>query len=189
MSTFLQEKYKKEIKAELKKKFDIKSDMSVPTLKKIVVNAGIGKEYKNNTAVVDEMIAVLTQITGQKPIVINSKQAISNFTLREGTPNGLKVTLRKDRMWDFMAKLVNVTFPRIKDFRGVPRKSFDSKGNYTLGIKEHTIFPEVDTSTLSKIRSLQIVIVTECGSDERAFSLLELLGMPFEKDKRRPVNT
>lgn len=167
----------------LEEEFGIKNAMAVPTLKKIVVNAGIGNEYKNNTGIVEEMSQVLAQITGQRPSVINSKLAISNFKLREGTPNGLKVTLRGDRMWDFLSKVVNVTLPRIKDFRGVSRKSFDKRGNYTLGIREHTIFPEIDTSTLVKIRSLQIVIDTTAENDEQGARLLELLGMPFERRK------
>jgi len=181
--TVLQEKYQKEIKPKLKEQFKIQNDMAVPTLKKIIVNAGIGNEFKNNTIVVDEMTTTISEITGQKPIVINSKLAISNFKLREGTPNGLKVTLRGARMWDFFYKLVGVTLPRIKDFRGVSRKSFDKMGNYSLGIKDHTIFPEIDTSTLQKIRSLQVVITTTANNNEQGLFLLEKLGMPFEKGK------
>jgi large subunit ribosomal protein L5 len=174
-------KYKNEILPKLKEEFGIVNDMAVPTIQKIVVNAGIGKEYTHSTAIVDEMSDILGKITGQKPLVIKSKAAISNFKLREGTPNGLKVTLRGDRMWDFLSKTINVTLPRIKDFRGVSSKSFDAKGNYTLGIKEHTIFPEIDTSTLSKIRSLQIVINTTADNNSTGKRLLELLGMPFER--------
>ena len=181
--TELQKKYQNEIKPKLKEQFAIKNDMAVPAIKKIIVNAGVGKEFYSNSGVIEEMSSVLGQITGQKPVVMKSKIAISNFKLRVGSPNGLKVTLRKDMMWDFFYKLVSVTLPRIKDFRGVSRKSFDGLGNYTLGIKEHTIFPEIDTSTLSKIRSLQIVIVTESGSDEKGEALLEMLGMPFERKK------
>lgn len=183
MKSDLHTKYTNEILPKLKEEFSIKNDFAVPTLTKIVVNAGIGSEYKNNTGVVEEMSDVLKQITGQKPVVINSKLAISNFKLREGTPNGLKVTLRGERMWDFLSKVVNVTLPRIKDFRGVSKKSFDRRGNYTLGIREHTIFPEVDTSTLVKIRPLQIVIGTSAKNDAEALRLLELLGMPFERNR------
>jgi len=182
--TELQTKYKKEITPKLTEKFGYKNSMSVPTIEKIVINAGIGKEFRNNTNVVEEMVEVLSHISGQKPVVINSKEAISNFGLREGTPNGIKVTLRKDRMWDFLYKLVGVTLPRIKDFRGVSNKGFDGRGNYTLGIKEHTIFPEIDTSRLSKIRSLQIVINTTATTNEEGHALLEMLGMPFEKKNR-----
>lgn len=183
--TELQTKYQKEIMPKLKEKFSIDNVMAIPNVEKIVINAGIGKEYKDNTNVVDEMSEVLRQVTGQKPVVVNSKVAISNFKLREGTPNGLKVTLRKDKMWDFLSKLVNVTLPRIKDFRGVSVKAFDGKGNYTLGIKDHTIFPEIDTTKLSRIRSLQVVIVTTSGSDEKGRELLTLLGMPFEKSNKK----
>ncbi len=184
--TELETKYNKEVKPKLMKDFDIKNTMAVPTITKIVVNAGIGKEYQNNTNVVQEMSETLAQITGQKPVVVNSKLAISNFKLREGTPNGLKVTLRGDRMWDFLYKVVGVTLPRIKDFRGVSRKAFDRRGNYSLGIKDHTIFPEIDTSTLVKIRSLQVVINTTAANDEQGLALLEGLGMPFERAKNKP---
>ncbi len=181
----LKDIYTKEIQPELQKQFNIKNKMAVPTIKKIIVNVGIGKEFNNNSSVVDEMSEAIAQITGQKPIVINSRTAISNFKLRIGTPNGLKVTLRKERMWDFLYKLVNVTIPRIKDFRGVPLSGFDKHGNYTLGIREHTIFPEIDTSSFVKIRPLQIVIVTSANTNEEGRVLLEKLGMPFEKSKRR----
>ncbi len=183
--TELQTKYKKEVMPKLKEKFNINNTMAIPSVQKIIINAGIGKEFKDNTNVVDEMTDVLRQITGQKPVVINSKVAISNFKLREGTPNGLKVTLRKEKMWDFLSKLVNATLPRIKDFRGVSVKAFDGKGNYTLGIKDHTIFPEIDTTKLSKIRSLQVVIVTTSETDEKGKELLTLLGMPFEKSNKK----
>lgn len=184
--TELQTKYIKEIKPKLMNDFGIKNTMAVPTVKKIVVNTGIGKEYQNNSNVVQEMSDTLSLITGQKPVVINSKVAISNFKLRAGTPNGLKVTLRGDRMWDFLYKLVGVTLPRIKDFRGVSRKAFDRRGNYALGIKDHTIFPEIDTSTLVKIRSLQIVIETTANDNDQGLALLEMLGMPFERSKAKP---
>jgi large subunit ribosomal protein L5 len=183
MESELYTKFQNEVLEKLKQEFGIANSMQVPTIKKIVVNAGIGKEYQTNTGIVEEMSAILSQITGQKPVIINSKLAISNFKLREGTPNGLKVTLRGDRMWDFLSKLINTTLPRIKDFRGVSKKSFDGKGNYSLGIKEHTIFPEVDTSTLVKIRPLQIVISTSARNNDEGYKLLELLGMPFERKR------
>jgi large subunit ribosomal protein L5 len=179
----LKDFYKKEIIEKLSKEFGITNPMAVPTLSKIVVNAGIGSEYKNNTNVVEEMTETLQVITGQKPVTINSRAAISNFKLREGTPNGLKVTLRGERMWDFFSKLVNTTLPRIKDFRGVSRNSFDTRGGYTMGIPEHTIFPEIDTSTFVKIRPIQIVINTTATNNEEAVRLLELLGMPFKRNK------
>ncbi len=177
----LKEKYQKEVKKVLKKKFDIKNDMAVPNLEKIVVNAGIGNEYKNNSSVVEEMVETIAQITGQKPIITYSKVAISNFKLREGMPNGIKVTLRGEMMWNFLNKLINIALPRVKDFRGIPNNSFDPEGNYTLGIQEHTIFPEIDTSKLAKIRSLQVVIVTNTKEKEQSYQLLKELGMPFKK--------
>lgn len=184
----LKEFYKKEVVAKLEKDLNIKNPMAVPTLSKIIVNAGIGSEFKTNTSVVEEMTETLKLITGQSPLVINSRAAISNFKLREGTPNGLKVTLRGDRMWDFFSKLVNNTLPRIKDFRGISRKSFDNKGSYTLGIVEHTIFPEIDTSTFVKIRPIQIVINTTAKNNTDAIRLLELLGMPFKREKVQNTN-
>ncbi|MCA9387295.1 50S ribosomal protein L5 [Candidatus Dojkabacteria bacterium] len=182
--TSLEEKYKKEIHAKLMKQFGIKNPMAVPNLDKIVVNAGIGNEYKNNSAVVEEMSDVIAQITGQKPVVTYSKVAISNFKLREGMPNGVKVTLRSDMMWNFLNKLINITLPRVKDFRGVSPNSFDPMGNYTLGIVEHTIFPEIDTSKLAKIRSLQVVVVTTAKNKEQSKQLLKELGMPFRKSRQ-----
>ncbi len=182
--TELEEKYKKEFRAKLKEMFKLENDHQIPNLEKIIVNAGIGNEYKNNTAVVEEMVDTIATITGQKPVVTNAKVAISNFKLREGMPNGVMVTLRKDLMWNFIYKLVNVALPRVKDFRGVSRKAFDGRGNYSLGIKEHTIFPEIDTSKLQKIRSLQVVICTNTKNDEQSLGFLELLGMPFQKSNK-----
>lgn len=179
--TNTKELYNKKVKAQIQKKFNIKNVMAVPAVDKITVNAGVGKEYRNNSKVVDEMVEVITEITGQKPIITYSKKAISNFKLREGEPNGVKVTLRKDRMWTFLSKLIHLSLPRVKDFRGISRKSFDGNGNYSLGIIEHTIFPEIDTTKLSKIRSLQVVISTTAENDEQGLELLELLGMPFRK--------
>jgi large subunit ribosomal protein L5 len=159
--------------------------MAVPKIEKIVINAGIGKEYNSNTSVVEDYSKDIAMITGQKPIVVKSKKSISNFKLKENTPNGLKVTLRSERMWAFLTKLIHIALPRIKDFRGVPRHSFDKMGSsYTLGIKEHIIFPEIDSSSLVKIRSLQVVIVTNSKDKKKTERLLELLGMPFVKSKK-----
>ena len=169
----------------LEEEFGIKNAMAVPTLKKIVVNAGIGNEYKNNTGIVEEMSQVLAQITGQRPSVINSKLAISNFKLREGTPNGLKVTLRGDRMWEFFDKLVNIVFPRVKDFRGVNPKAFDGSGNYSVGIDDHTVFPEIDANNIKRVRSLEITIVTTAKTDKEGKILLDKFGFPFKKDVNR----
>ncbi len=179
----LEAKYKKEILAKLKKQFNIENNMAVPTVQKIIVNAGIGKEYTNNQGIVEEMTEIISEITGQRPVVKLSKESISNFKLREGTPNGLKVTLRGERMWDFLDKLINFTLPRFKDFRGVSRKSFDNMGGYTLGIPDHSVFPEIDPTKYVKLRSLQVVINTSATNNEQAVALLEDLGMPFEKVK------
>lgn len=181
----LYKKYIEEVKPQLKKDFSIVNDMAVPTIEKIVVNMGIGSEYKDNKNVIEEATETLMQVTGQKPIVRVAKESIANFKLRAGMPNGLKVTLRGERMWDFVYKLMYVTLPRVKDFRGVPLRSFDGRGNYTLGIKDHTVFPEIDTSDLVKIRSLQVVITTTAKNDEEGKKLLELLGMPFERETKR----
>lgn len=185
----LKEKYEKEIRKAIQEEFSISNVMAIPKIQKIVVNAGIGKEFTTNSNVVEEFSSILAQITGLKPVVVNSKKSISNFKLREGTPNGLKVTLRGEMMWDFLDKLINVTLPRIKDFRGVSRNSFDVNGSsYTLGIKEHTIFPEIDTSTFSKIRSMQVVIVTSSRDRIITERLLEKMGMPFVRKKIKKDN-
>ena len=179
----LKEKYNKEVKASLMSELGFNNVMQIPRLEKIVVNAGIGKEYKTNSKVVEEMSEIIEQITGQKPITTLAKDSISNFKLREGMPNGIKVTLRKDKMWDFLTKLVHITIPRLKDFKGIPIDSFDGKGNYTLGVKEHTVFPEIDPDKISKIRSLQVVVVTTANSDKEGFKLLQNMGLPFVKNK------
>lgn len=181
----LEKYYEEKVRPQLADKFGIKNNMAIPTIRKIVVNAGIGSEYKTNSNVVNEMVEVIAQITGQRPVVTKARESIANFKLREGMPNGVKVTLRNDKMWEFYYKLVNITLARVKDFRGVSRTSFDKRGNYTLGIKEHTVFPEIDTTKLTKIRSLQVVIETSAPNDEQAEMLLELLGMPFRKDKKK----
>lgn len=178
---FLKQKYEQEIKKELIQELGIKNPMSVPGLVKIVVNAGVGKEFTANSNVAEEYAQDLSLITGQKPVVTKSKKAVSNFKLREGTDNGLKVTLRGDRMWEFLYKLTNVVLPRVKDFRGLSDKSFDKRGNYALGIKEHTVFPEIDTSKLVKIRTLQVIICTSAQNDADAKLLLQKLGVPFNK--------
>jgi large subunit ribosomal protein L5 len=177
----LKTKYNTEIKAKLQQELGLKNINQVPTLTKIVVNAGIGKEYRTNTKVVDELSQDIAIITGQKPVVTQSKKAVSNFKLRENMDNGIMVTIRGDRMWDFYDRLVSVTLPRVKDFRGVSRKAFDGKGNYAVGIKEHTVFPEIDSSKLVKIRSLQVIICTSADNNEQGLALLKELGMPFRE--------
>ncbi len=180
----LKDKYLKEVVPQLEKEFNIKNVMAVPTLEKIVVNSGIGSEYNKDKSAEEEVIEMIKQVTGQKPIVTLSKESIANFKLRKGMPNGVKVTLRGERMWDFLYKLVNITLPRVKDFRGVSSKSFDGKGNYALGIKDHTVFPEVDTTDFVKPRSLQVIVTTTARNDDEGRRLLELLGMPFTKKNK-----
>lgn len=180
-SSRLKTKYTDEIRTQLMQELGIDNLHAVPTLTKIVINAGIGKEMRTNSKVVDEFAEDIAIISGQKPVVTKSKKAISNFKLRENTDNGLMTTLRGDRMWDFYDRLVSVTLPRVKDFRGVSRHAFDGKGNYAIGIREHTVFPEVDSSKMGKIRPLQVVICTSATSNEQGLSLLKALGMPFRE--------
>jgi len=179
----LKTKYTKEIQKKLMAELGIKNINAVPTLSKIVVNAGIGREVAKdkNTKVVDEFSADIAIITGQKPVVTKSKKAVSNFKLREDMDNGIMVTLRGNAMWDFLDRLVSIVLPRVKDFRGVSRRAFDSRGNYALGIKEHTVFPEVDTSKMAKIRPLQVIICTTATTNEQGLVLLKELGMPFKE--------
>lgn len=173
-------KYEKEVLPELQKTLEIKNKMAVPTLTKIIINSGLGEAKTDNTAI-EEMVRDIALISGQKPMITKSKKAISNFKIRKGMDIGVKVTLRKDMMWYFLDRLVSVALPRVKDFRGVPVNAFDGQGNYALGLKEHTIFPEVDATKVSKIRGLQVIICTSADNNEQAKSLLSLLGMPFQK--------
>ena len=174
----LREQYEKEVIPALMKKFNYKSVMQVPKLEKIVINIGLG-DTKDNPKVLDNAIADLTAITGQKPVITKAKKSIAAFKLREGANIGCKVTLRKDKMYDFAYKLFNVSLPRVRDFRGLPNNSFDGKGNYSLGIKEQVIFPEIEYEKIDKIRGMDIIFVTTANSDEEAKELLKLLGMPF----------
>ncbi len=177
----LQIKYEKEVMPELQKELGIKNHMAIPTIKKIVVNSGLGEAKTDNTAI-EEMVRDIALITGQKPVVTRTKKAISNFKIRKGMDIGVKVTLRRDMMWYFLDRIISIALPRVKDFRGIPSKSFDGAGNYTLGLKEHTIFPEVDATKVSKLRGLQVIICTDAKNDDEARKLLTLLGMPFQKD-------
>ncbi len=174
----LREQYEKEVIPALMKKFNYKSVMQVPKLEKIVINIGLG-DTKDNPKVLDNAIADLTAITGQKPVITKAKKSIAAFKLREGANVGCKVTLRKDKMYDFAYKLFNVSLPRVRDFRGLSNNSFDGKGNYSLGIKEQSIFPEIEYEKIDKIRGMDIIFVTTANSDEEAKELLALLGMPF----------
>lgn len=176
----LKEKYQKEIVPSLVKKFNYTSVMAVPKVEKIVVNMGVG-DAVGNPKVLDAAVEELALISGQKPIVTKAKKSIAGFKLREGMPIGAKVTLRGERMYEFLDKLVTVALPRVRDFRGVSKKSFDGRGNYTLGIKEQLIFPEIDYDKVNKVRGMDIVIVTTAKTDEEARELLTELGMPFQK--------
>ncbi|PTL38452.1 50S ribosomal protein L5 [Alkalicoccus saliphilus] len=176
----LKEQYNKEITPSLKDKFDYSSVMEVPKIEKIVVNMGVGDAVQNSK-VLDKAVEELTQITGQKPIVTKAKKSIAGFKVREGMPIGAKVTLRGERMYDFLDKLVSVSLPRVRDFRGVSKKAFDGRGNYTLGVKEQLIFPEINYDNVDKVRGMDIVVVTTAGTDEEARELLTQFGMPFQK--------
>ena len=174
----LKEKYETSIKKELTEKFGYTTPMQVPKLEKIVVNMGVGEAVHNSKAL-EDAIEELTVITGQKPIATKAKKSIANFKLREGMPIGAKVTLRGERMYEFLDKLVSIALPRVRDFHGISGNAFDGRGNYTVGIKEQLIFPEINFDKISKVRGLDIVIVTTAKSDEEGRALLTLMGMPF----------
>jgi large subunit ribosomal protein L5 len=176
----LQEKYKSDIVKAMMDKFNYDSVMQVPKIEKIVINMGVGDAVSNSKAL-DMAVEELTILSGQKPLVTKAKKSIAGFKLREGMPIGAKVTLRGERMYDFLDKLVTVSLPRVRDFRGVSKKAFDGRGNYTLGVKEQLIFPEIDYDKVTKVRGMDIVVVTTANTDEEARELLTLLGMPFQK--------
>lgn len=176
----LKEKYENEIVNSLMEKFDYSSVMEVPKVEKIVLNMGVG-DAVSNTRNLENAVNELTLISGQKPVITRAKKSIAAFRLREGMPIGAKVTLRGERMYDFLDKLVSVSLPRVRDFRGVSKNSFDGRGNYTLGVKEQLIFPEISYDDVSKVRGLDIVIVTTANTDEESKALLSELGMPFQK--------
>lgn len=175
----LKEQYEKEVIPALMKKFNYKSIMEVPRLDKIVINIGLG-DTKDNPKMLENAINDLSIITGQKPIITKSKKAIAAFKIREGINIGCKVTLRKGKMYDFAYKLFNVALPRVRDFRGVSANSFDGRGNYSMGVKEQLIFPEIEYDKIDKIRGMDIIFVTTAETDEEAKELLTLLGMPFK---------
>ena len=176
----LQEKYQTSVKTELAKKFNYSSSMEIPKIEKIVINMGVGDAVANSK-VLDDAVEELTQIAGQKPVITKAKKSIANFKLREGMPIGCKVTLRGERMYQFFDKLVSISLPRVRDFRGVNPNAFDGRGNYTLGVKEQLIFPEINFDKIKKIRGMDIVIVTTASTDEEGRALLSLMGMPFRK--------
>ena len=176
----LKEQYKAEVAPALYKKFGYKSTMQIPKIDKVVVNVGCG-EAKENAKVLEAVVRDLTTITGQKAVVTKAKKSIANFKLREGMPVGVKVTLRHDRMWEFLDRLFNVALPRVRDFRGINGDAFDGRGNYSLGLTDQLIFPEISYEQIDKLRGMNIVICTTANTDEEAKELLTLMGAPFEK--------
>lgn len=176
----LKELYKNEVVSHLMETYSYKSIMQVPKVEKIVINIGVGDAVSNSKAL-EDAVADLTQITGQKPVVTKAKNSIAGFKLREGMAIGTKVTLRGEKMYDFLDKLINISLPRVRDFRGVSKNSFDGHGNYTLGIKEQLIFPEINFDKIGKLRGMDIVIVTTAKTDEEGRTLLTKMGMPFTK--------
>lgn len=173
-------KYNEQVKPVLMKEFNYSSTMQIPRLEKIVINIGVG-EATGNSKLLDDAVKELTQIAGQKPVVTKAKKSIATFKLRAGTPIGCKVTLRGERMYEFFDKLVNITLPRTRDFRGVSKNAFDGRGNYTLGVKEQFIFPEINFEQVTRVRGMDIVIVTTANTDDEARRLLQELGFPFAK--------
>ena len=176
----LKAKYREEVAPALMQKFNYKSPMQIPKFDKIVVNVGAG-DAKENSKVIDSIIEEITMITGQKAVPTYAKKSVANFKLREGMPIGAKVTLRHDKMWEFLDRLFNVALPRVRDFRGISANSFDGRGNYALGVKEQLIFPEIEYDKIDKIRGMDIVICTTAETDEEARELLSQIGAPFGK--------
>ncbi len=178
----LEKRYKEKIAKELQTKLGVTNVMAIPAMKKIVVNMGV-KDAVLDKKHVTKAVDVMTQITGQKPKVVKSKKSIATFKLREGDPIGVVVTLHGKRMYEFLEKIIDIVLPRIKDFRGVSRTSFDGHGNYALGFPEYAVFPEIDLSTVDRIQGLEVIVVTNAGTDEKGFALMEALGIPFMKEK------
>ena len=176
----LQEKYEKEVVPALMEKFGYKSIMEVPKLEKIVINMGVG-EAKDNPKVLEAAVSDMTIITGQKPILTRAKKSIANFKIRENMPIGCKVTLRKQKMYEFADKLMNIALPRVRDFQGVSDKSFDGRGNYSLGVKEQLMFPEIEYDKIDKVRGMDIIFVTTAKTDEESREFFKFLGMPFTR--------
>jgi large subunit ribosomal protein L5 len=178
--SYLKDKYNKEIKSALQKELGVKSVMSVPTIKKVVVNVGAG-EAINDKTIIDTVVSEIMGITGQRPVVTKAKLAVSTFKIRQGDPIGVKVTLRGEKMWNFTEKMIDLVFPRIKDFRGLNPKAFDQAGNYTVGLEEQTVFFEIDPNKVAKLRGMEITFVTAAGNKEAGYKLLKALGFPFRE--------
>lgn len=176
----LRERYYKEVKAKLLERFKYENIHEVPKIEKISVNIGLG-EAVANPKLIDQALVELAQITGQRPKICKARKSIAGFKLRKGMPIGVMVTLRGKRMYDFLARLIHIALPRVRDFKGLPRSGFDGRGNYTLGLTDHTIFPELDASKVEKVKGLSVTIVTTAKSDEEAYELLKEMGMPFRR--------
>jgi large subunit ribosomal protein L5 len=176
----MHERYQKEVAPALFKQFSFKNVMQVPRIQKIVVNIGVG-EALDNAKALDAAVGDLTTVTGQRPVTTKARKSIANFKLREGRLIGAKVTLRGDRMWAFLDRLLNIALPRVRDFRGVSANAFDGRGNYTLGLKDQLVFPEIEYDKIDKLRGMEVTIVTTAKTDEQARALLQMLGMPFGK--------
>ena len=181
MAHRLLERYRQETLPSLVQEFGLRNAMEAPRIRKVVVNVGVGKESADNAKVLDAAVGDMIIITGQKPVVTKARKSVANFKLREGRPIGVKVTLRGERMWSFLDRLMNVALPRVRDFRGVPPEAFDGRGNYTLGLREQLVFPEIDYDKIDKLRGFEVTIVTSARNDEQGRRLLQLLGMPFKK--------
>jgi large subunit ribosomal protein L5 len=181
MESVLKERYTEEVVPALKKVLNVTNIMQVPRVTKVVVNIGVG-EALDNAKALDAAVGDLTQITGQKPVVTKARQSIAAFKLREGRQIGVKVTLRGERMWSFLDRLMNIALPRVRDFRGISPDAFDGRGNYTLGLREQLVFPEIEYDKIDKLRGLEITIVTTARTDDEGRQLLQLLGMPFRKE-------
>jgi large subunit ribosomal protein L5 len=181
MAHRLKERYYNEVVPALMKSLNLKNPMQVPRIEKVVVNVGVGEALDNPKAL-DATVADIMAITGQKPIVTKARKSIANFKLREGRQIGVKVTLRGERMWSFLDRLINIALPRVRDFRGVSPNAFDGRGNYTLGLREQLVFPEIDYDKIDKLRGMEVSIVTTARTDEEGRQLLQLLGMPFKKE-------
>ncbi|MGM0368976.1 MAG: 50S ribosomal protein L5 [Bacillota bacterium] len=176
----LKEEYKDEMIPALMEKFEYDNVMEVPALDKVVINMGLG-EAPENASILDEAVESLRAITGQDPVITRADKSVANFKIRKGMPVGCKVTLRKNKMYEFLYRLINIALPRVRDFRGLPTKSFDGRGNYSLGLTNYTVFPEIDVEEVSQILGMDIVIVTSAETDEEAKELLSLMNMPFKK--------
>lgn len=182
--TRLEKIYREKVTPELMKDMGYKTVMQVPRLKKIVVSSGLGEAIKDSS-IIDEMVEIIERITGQKPVVTKAKKSVAAFKVREGMDIGVMVTLRNDYAWEFLDKLINIVIPRFKDFHGMKKTAFDGHGNYSIGITDHIVFPEIDPNAVQKIRQLQVTIVTSTDSDKDALALLDKLGFPFVRDGKK----